>query len=149
MGRPTKYTQAIADKIIEAIANGHNRDDAARLAGICPDTLYTWMASKPEFAEECRAADSRAVDVGVSALIKATRSGSVRAIQLWLQSKRPHEWTPSSKVEIANADGQPFLTAGIDLSALSTADVLKLLEIAEKASHDNTTGTDPTDSPTS
>lgn len=133
MPRATKYTKAIADKIIEAIARGHNREDAARLAGIAPSTLYDWMAKKPEFSEACKNADSRAVDIGISALEKAAKGGSVRAIQLWLQSKRPGEWSPSQKVEIGNIDGQPFLSAGPDLGAISTADLMALLDIARKA----------------
>ena len=57
MARPTKYNEEMAAAIVESIAKGHTRVDAATLAGICEDTLYRWIAEKPEFSEACRHAD--------------------------------------------------------------------------------------------
>ena len=44
MPRPTKLTPQIADLIVGLIERGTPRDDAARIAGIHPSTLYDWLA---------------------------------------------------------------------------------------------------------
>lgn len=132
MPRSTLYNPTIVDCILGYIAKGHNRDDAARLSGISPDTLGTWIREKPDFAEQCRVTDCQAVEVGISALEKAVQKGNVKATAMWLQNKRPGAFAPKQQIDLGNANGEPLLTAGADLSNLSTEDLMKLIQIAEK-----------------
>ena len=43
MGRPTKLTPAIREKLILAVQAGNYREAAAAYAGIAPATLYNWL----------------------------------------------------------------------------------------------------------
>ena len=56
MGRPSKYTKAIADEIREYIRDGLTQEDAACLAGISKSTFYNWAKEKPEFLDSLKKA---------------------------------------------------------------------------------------------
>lgn len=43
MGRPTKFSEERAEKIIRAIRSGNYIETAAALAGISKTTLYSWL----------------------------------------------------------------------------------------------------------
>lgn len=49
LGRPTKYSFAVARKICKAVARGSTREAAAALAGIAPSTLHEWRNQFSEF----------------------------------------------------------------------------------------------------
>ena len=44
MGRPTKFSDEVADRIVEAVAGGASLTAAARAVGIAPRTLIYWRA---------------------------------------------------------------------------------------------------------
>ena len=43
MGRPSKLTPEVQDRIARAITAGNYQDTAAQYAGISPATFYLWM----------------------------------------------------------------------------------------------------------
>jgi hypothetical protein len=65
-GRPTKYTEALADEICDRIAASEiglarMLDDSSDLP--CSRTVWTWMAEKPEFLQKVNAAKERQLEL--------------------------------------------------------------------------------------
>lgn len=48
MGRPSKLTPEIEERILEVIRAGNYREAAAQAAGIAPETLSRWMGRERE-----------------------------------------------------------------------------------------------------
>jgi len=85
MARPTKYNEDRAATICRYIAAGGNREDAARAAGVCKDSLYSWMRRHKEFSDRVMEAEATSVIITERA---AQKKDPVR----WLQAKRPLIW---------------------------------------------------------
>jgi len=58
IGRPTKYSSAVAEKICQSVAEGCSREAAAALAGVSPSTLHEWRNKFPEFSDGLEKADA-------------------------------------------------------------------------------------------
>lgn len=103
MARPTKYNEDRAATICKYIAAGGNREDAARAAGVCKDSLYSWMRRHKEFSDRVMEAEATSVIITERA---AQKKDPVR----WLQAKRPLIWGNLGKttVEHTGADGAPI-----------------------------------------
>lgn len=57
MGRPTKYSQKVVDKICELIeADTYTVSEICRLVKINPDTYYTWLKEYSEFSDAIKKA---------------------------------------------------------------------------------------------
>jgi len=128
IGRPTKYTPEVADKIVEAVLNGATREDAAAVVGIHKSTLQEWMNTYPDFGERLHEADAQAVADACKTIVKASKNDWKAAVAL-LQAKRKGEWNKWAKVEVANADGKPLQ---INTSNLTDEQLAKLLELASQ-----------------
>jgi CRP-like cAMP-binding protein len=100
MARKSKYNKQIAQIIVDAIAEGANKKDAAIAAGICEDTLYEWLNTKPEFSELLAKTESDKVKQAESKLWEQVQKGNIKAIMFYLQCKRPENYRPSSKTEV-------------------------------------------------
>lgn len=105
MPRPTKYTEAIADRIVELVGNGASREDSAMACGINVETLYSWMRRKAAFSERVHEADAK---FATSCEIKVGKKDPLR----WLQAKRQKVWgnLGKSQVELTGPDGGPIKT---------------------------------------
>lgn len=113
MGRPTKYTSEVADKIVEAVREGCNRRDAARVVGVDESTLYRWMQDNEEFRSRLHDADAEIITKLEKTVIRAAITDWKPALAA-LQAKRQKEWGRNSKVQVGNADGKPFSTISFD-----------------------------------
>jgi hypothetical protein len=85
--RPTKYTQAVADQIVQLLEGGISKADAAIAAGISPATFYDWQSKRPAFADRIM----RAIEVVKRKLVTvvhgAAFEGDIRAAT-WLLERR-------------------------------------------------------------
>jgi transposase-like protein len=126
MARPHGYNKEVADRIVEAVRNGCNREDSARVAGINKSTLYRWMAEIEEFRDRIHDADSKAVLDWEQCVNKAALTDWKAAVRM-LESKRQKEWGRNSRVAVANADNKPFQT--VDLSKLTPEEIQALAAI--------------------
>lgn len=112
MGRPTKLTQAISDKIVEAILAGNYQDAAARYAGIDPATFYRWMQKGDgsddhygEFREAVENAKAAAEVENVAIIRRAARDGTWQAAAWWLERTRPQKYGRKERYEVTGAEG--------------------------------------------
>ena len=126
-GRRTKLTPEVTDRLVQALALGNYRQDAADFAGIDVATLRRWMARGraaseglyAELYEAVRAAEARAKITATGCITKAARDGEWRAAAWWLQRKFPHQFSEQSQLFLvrkafeqieaaAEAAGQPL-----------------------------------------
>jgi len=56
-GRPTKFTPIMCKKVIEIMAQGRSRSNAATLMGVTEATFYGWMKDYPEFLKSVNIGD--------------------------------------------------------------------------------------------
>lgn len=99
MGRPTKLDDLVAKRIVDAVGRGVSHRAAAEAAHVDISTLTRWLAAgrdgeEPYCAFRTRflAAEAKAETRVVDALMRKVDEGSVPAMQLWLQQRRPAEW---------------------------------------------------------
>lgn len=143
-----KLTRKVIGDLEKALASGAPPADAAPMAGISRASFQEWMklsrlpGAPPLLVELAQAVDRAMSSVHVSvaaSLMKAARDGDVKALQFILERRFPHAWGRQDRVEVGNADGDPFrvLVGSFDMSRLagmSTEDLQTLRALLAKTS---------------
>jgi len=93
IGRPTKYSSAVAEKICQSVAEGCSREAAAALAGVSPSTLHEWRNKFPEFSDGLEKADARFEAACVASIRKAGRSKRNWPANAWLLERNSRTGT--------------------------------------------------------
>lgn len=120
-GRPSTFTQEIADAILDRLASGESMSKICTGKGMPHRiTVIRWMGSNPEFATRCARAreiqadvmDDRILEVADNVLKGKVDSQSAKvaisAFQ-WRASKlAPKVYGDLQKLEHSGADGKPF-----------------------------------------
>jgi hypothetical protein len=134
VGRPTKYSEALADRICEAMVNGQDLMSICNSPGF-PDrtTVYRWAWSNPGFAtrlEKAREAlaDHAAYEIGQIAANCTAETAAADRVRLaalqWRASKlSPRKYSDRRVNEVVGANGGPLAVeekrAVIDASVLT------------------------------
>ncbi len=118
-GRPTKLTQDLAEKIVEAIRGGNYAQVAAATAGISEETFYTWLKRGKdeaegiyrEFSDAVLAASGEAEQEKLDRLRREVlaEDGDWKAAAWWLERRFPKRWGKQQRLEISAA-----LDTGLD-----------------------------------
>lgn len=124
-GRPPKFNQEVADKIVAAVRAGNYMETAAAFAGITKETLYAWMrtgAAKTngpyrKFSDAIKRALGEAEASDLMLIQKAAKDGAWQAAAWRLERRFRERWGKSIAVE--------------DLKNKSTEELLALLEEAD------------------
>lgn len=99
-GRPSKFNPQVQVKICRALRNGHYLETAARLAGICYDTLREWVkrgeGGDPEFSEfaaDIKKAIASSESELLQQIFEAARDKSTWQAGAWILERRfPDRW---------------------------------------------------------
>jgi len=110
VGRPTKRTPDVADRIILAVRQGVPFTHAARLAGIAYSSFCDWRNTDPQFRERLDAAISAGVEKRLRMIQDAADNGDWRAAEAWLRLVLPAEYG-RNRIELTGADGAPLTGA--------------------------------------
>ena len=114
MGRPSKLTPEVQDRIVQAIAAGNYLEVAAAYAGIGKTTLYRWLehADDPKsddryrhFREAVESARAQAEVRNVALIQKAANDGTWQAAAWHLERTAWQRWGRRSIV--TGEDGGP------------------------------------------
>lgn len=71
VGRPSKYSQALADRICAELADGRSLRSVCRDEGIpSAQTVFTWMRSNKEFLEQYARAKAESADALVEDMLE-------------------------------------------------------------------------------
>ena len=120
VGRNTKLTTELTEKICEALRAGNYIETACEFAGIVPATYYRWIADseKPdagvllvEFREAVKKARATAEVRNVALIQQAAQDPNKwQASAWWLERSFPNRWGRQQKVtqEISGPNGGPI-----------------------------------------
>lgn len=107
-GRPTRLTQRVGGRFLQALDSGYNRSDAIRFAGIGPATFYRWMSDERfeyrEFRDAVERAENEREDARGDATLQFRVEGnlfrlsrrSTKAALAWLAVADPDAWGPAA-----------------------------------------------------
>ena len=106
LGRPSKLTPAIREKIVQALSLGCHRKQAAAFAGIDERTFRRWMRDglQPDtepytsFREAVEEAEAKCQVAAVGCITKAARDGDYRAAAWLLERRCPELYSPRSRL---------------------------------------------------
>ncbi|MHC4136107.1 MAG: hypothetical protein ACYS0K_14095 [Planctomycetota bacterium] len=106
LGRPTKLTPEVQERVVSALLLGNYRSDAAHFAGVDKATLRRWLARGAEesdsfygvFRETVLEAESRAKVTAMGCITRAVREGDWRAAAWFLERKWPSEFCAKSQL---------------------------------------------------
>lgn len=79
VGTPSIFTQALADKICNAIADGDAGRKVCKDVGIAQATLYDWLKTKPGFSEQYACARERQADKYAAEIVEIADELTVEA----------------------------------------------------------------------
>lgn len=110
IGRPTRFTPEVREKVLVAIRAGNYLEVAARYAGISRSTLFGWLdrgrkARSGQFLEFLDAVDGAIAQAEVAAVADVVKASQTdwRAAA-WLLERGPahQRWRPSLQVKLGD-----------------------------------------------
>lgn len=125
-GRPTKYTEEVVARVVQAVEMGATRRLAALYGGIGLTTLYEWQNEYPEFADRIKDAEARAA-IRWLAKIEAASEVSWQAAAWKLERLYPDEFGRRIiQAQHSGPEGGPI--------QVESSNVASLEEVLEKLS---------------
>lgn len=92
MGRPSKFTPGMVQKICRALELGMTHQRACALAGIHVDTFHEWRNTYPQFSEAVNRAEAECVKRQLNVIEKAAEQGTWQAAAWKLERRYPQEY---------------------------------------------------------
>lgn len=124
MTRPSKFSAAVGNAIVDDVRRGLHLATAAERHGIHRDTLHEWRRTGDkeesglfrEFSDALRRAKAEAV-AGMVDVITGAAKTDPRWAAWWLLHAAPHEWVPAIAVpdQKADEDGSNVLLRSLRL----------------------------------
>ena len=108
-GRPTKYSDEIAERICTTISHGMPLLHAASFAGISHETFYNWQRKHPKFSQKIEEAKARGIAARLKVISEASRN-DYRAACWWLEHVYPEHFA-KNRIELTGVDGAPLAGA--------------------------------------
>ena len=115
MGRPTKCTPEVIERIAQALRLGNYADTAASYGGIDERTYYRWLeqgeSGEEPYCQFCQAVKEASHVAEMRALGRiqqAADAGTWQAAAWFLERRTPGKWSRREKVEMTGADGGPI-----------------------------------------
>jgi transposase-like protein len=121
MSRQTSYNEAIKNRLVEHLKNGHSIDDACKLSGCSDTSFYKWYnlsidgdARYTGFADSIDEAKAEAIDV---ILEKIKELGAVKEdwhAYAWILERMSKHWNKQEKIEVSGDDEKPIVLVWAD-----------------------------------
>lgn len=133
VGRPSKFNEQVASKIIELVQDGLTDDQIGELIGISRSTISLWRSKNIDFSVAIKRAKAFADDLVETALFQRAvgfKAVSSQDIELngevvtlmgvkhhppdtaagifWLKNRKPEEWRDKQDIEMSGKDGKPL-----------------------------------------
>jgi hypothetical protein len=162
MGRPSIFTQKIADRICIELADGKSLREICEADDMpARSSVYLWLIEHEVFSDQYRRARELQAETGVDEIIEIADDGrndwmerhvgddvrwvengeAIRRSQLRIHTRqwkaerlRPKVYGPKSALEMSGPNGGPIQTEGVvDLTKLSEEQLIHLAELAKIA----------------
>ena len=102
-----KYSSEIVKEIANYIRAGNSQHDSAILAGINPDTFYSWLKDKSDFSDSIKKAEQVCKSRNIAFIQKAAEI-TWQAAAWWLERKYKDEFALKNIQEYGTKDGKPL-----------------------------------------
>lgn len=119
-GRPSKLTDEVQARIVQALSGGNFRQVAASWAGVDARTLRVWMAagradptSRHGIFVRAVVEAEKAAEIRAVALIMKAASEDAKHAQWWLSHRHPGRWAEKRRLEV-DADGPVTVSVAIN-----------------------------------
>ncbi len=83
-GRPTKYSEKLADEICRLVRTGISLRKASESCGVSYDVVRKWKENNPDFFTKCRKAEIFKETTAQESELKAIIEGNIIATQKYL-----------------------------------------------------------------
>lgn len=108
-GRPSKYSPAYCNEIIELMGQGLSLTAAAAEIGIHRDTVYDWEKEIPEFSDAIKLARGKRTLKLERDLLSAPDGPTVTSRIFALKNAAPDEWRDKQEVSGPNGGAIPLV----------------------------------------
>ena len=114
VGRPSKFTPEVRNRILTAIRNGNTYEASAHYGGVSYDTLREWIkrgqeetaGEFSEFFEAIKSAEAKAEVESVALIRQAAQEGQWQAAAWFLERRKPSEWGRKDRHEVSGINGE-------------------------------------------
>lgn len=114
-GRPSKFSQDIADRVVLMVRAGNYLETAASASGISPVTLRAWLrdgrragrGAMFDFAEKVERAQAESEAMDVNKLLQHGQK-DWRALAWRLERRFPDHWREAKALELSGPEGGPI-----------------------------------------
>jgi hypothetical protein len=100
MGRPSKYTPEVIERLITAIKLGAPYKHACDYARISFETLCQWQRKYPELVDQLKEAEGAAVVQWLAKIEKAASEGNWQAMAWKLERRYPESFGRKDKITV-------------------------------------------------
>lgn len=114
IGRPSKYSEAYCNEVIEFLAGGHSVTAFAGHIGVARSTVFKWAEEIPEFSDALKVGQAKATALWETILVKVARDGggNATAAIFGLKNRASEDWAD----KIVNEHAGTMTVEHIDLS---------------------------------
>lgn len=126
-GRPSKYSDELAEKICEKIANGRSLRSICAEDGVPPmKTIYRWLEANEEFRHQYARARDKQADYFAEEIIEIADSAEAESAAVskaklqidarkWAASKiAPKKYGDKQEIDVKSSDGSMRPTVRLD-----------------------------------
>jgi hypothetical protein len=99
-GRPTLYTPQTIDRLLAGLADGLNKEQACKAAGIGASTLSDWVERHPELEPQLQKARETARQKALANIKAAGDGGDWRASAEFLRLGWPKDYRQGSNIKV-------------------------------------------------
>lgn len=134
VGRPSRYSEAVAQAIFDKLSKGVTRTAAAEAAGISREAFYDWTREYDTFLDGVLKAEAEAEAVYTQSIYDAAVGEGVnkdwRAGETWLKRRRRADY--GDTLDIRKVDAETLL-ALLQLQRQGETDTVQAIEPGEDA----------------
>lgn len=147
-GRPSKYSQEIADAVCAEMIDGYDMIEACERVGVSKVSVWRWMTTHPEFEVQCARAREILTDVRLRRIRDKIKDAQDRGVdpallrievsfEQWHAEKISPRYHQKLRSEVTGANGGPVQvqTTSVDVEDLSPEqrEALRAAMVAAKA----------------
>src|ERR1700722_20481688 len=106
MGRPSSYSKAYCNEVIEFLAGGHSVTAFAGHIGVARSTVFKWADEIPEFSDALKVGQAKATGFWEKILVSIARDGkgNATAAIFGLKNRAGEDWADKTVNEHTGKD---------------------------------------------
>lgn len=138
-GRPSKYSHAYCEEVINVLSEGHSVTAFAGMIGVARSTVFLWAVEHPEFSDALKVGQAKATAYWerILAQVASTGKGNAVAAIFGLKNRAADDWSDKVVTEHTGKDGGPIQTEDVSGRELIAG---RIAGIAARVGQEGNTG---------